>query len=118
MSPHRQVRRWEPGARVPPGSPRARPGDDLDHGRFLEVALDLALIDRPQQGVAVFLRKCRGQGDVDPDPTHLLSRASSVGRHRDGEAGRVEVALLQESERVIPGPPLRGIFSPSATSIT
>jgi hypothetical protein len=67
------------------------------------MAFDLALIDRPEQGVAVLLRKCRGQGDVDPDPIHMLSHASGVGRHRDGEVLRVEVALLQESERVIPG---------------
>ena len=109
MPPHRRglpVRRGrgvEPGGRVPPQSPSGRPGNHLDDGRLGEVTLDLALIDRPQQGVAVLLRECRGQGDVDPDPVHMLSGASAVRRHRDHQAFGVEVALLQESERVVPG---------------
>jgi hypothetical protein len=67
------------------------------------VALHRALIDRAPDGLPIPLGKRRGQCDLDPNASHELALGIPPGRHRQGQSGRVEVALLAEAEHVEAG---------------
>jgi len=77
-----------------------RDRDNVEQRRLGQVVLDGALIDRAQDRLPVFFWKRRRHGDLDSDAGDAFSRGVPLGRDREREALRVEVAPLAETQRL------------------